>query len=118
MSPAAQSPVWMRTRTGASVRVRLTPKSSRDAVDSVTATADGDALKARVRAVPEDGAANAAAAHLVAKWLGVPKSSVSVTAGHKSRVKTLAITGDPGALAELIAGCIARLETASDTDRS
>ena len=118
MSSTGQSSVWSRTRTGASVRVRLTPKSSRDAVDGLADTAEGRALKARVRAVPEDGAANAAVVQLVATWIGVPKSSVGVTAGHKSRVKTLGIAGDPGELADLIARRLAHLEASSDTDRS
>jgi hypothetical protein len=80
------------------VRVRLTPKSSADAIEGVEATADGPALKARVRAVPSDGEANAAIERLLADWLGVPKRSVSVTSGHKSRVKLLTVAGEPDVL--------------------
>lgn len=75
------------------MRVRVTPKASRDEVCGLEQTADGPAIKARVRALPADGAANAAVEKLVATWLGVPKSSVSVSRGMKSRVKTLAIGG-------------------------
>ena len=49
------------------LRVRLTPKSSKDAVDGIETTAEGPALKARVRAVPSDGEANAALLTLLAK---------------------------------------------------
>lgn len=77
---------------GVRLAVRLTPKSSRDAIDGVRQSADGKAfLAARVRAVPEDGKANKALEVLLAKALGVPKSSVSVVAGHTSRLKTAMI---------------------------
>ena len=79
---------------GLAVRVRLTPKSSRDRIDGVDATADGPALKARVRALPSAGAANAAVEQLVAKWLGVPKSAVALSTGAKSWIKTLIVSGD------------------------
>jgi len=77
---------------------RLTPRSSKEAVDGVVETADGPAFQARVRAIPEDGAANKALEELIARWLGVPKSSVTLAAGGKSRLKTLRIVGDPAAL--------------------
>lgn len=50
-------------------------------------------LKARVRAVPEDNAANRALEALIAKAFGVAKSKVSVTRGGTSRLKTLEIDG-------------------------
>lgn len=85
---------WRAGDGGVTVRVRLTPKSSRDAIEGIEATADGPAVKARVRAVPEDGAANEAVLRLVAKWLAVPVRSVSLAAGGKSRVKSVHIAGD------------------------
>ncbi len=81
---------------------RLTPKSSRDAVDGLVDTADGPAFQARVRAIPEDGAANKALEQLVAQWLGVPKRSVSLATGGKSRLKSLRIDGDREALDRLL----------------
>jgi uncharacterized protein YggU (UPF0235/DUF167 family) len=57
------------------VRIRLTPKSSLEAIDGVTTpTAEGPAFTARVRAVPAEGEANAALERLVAKWLDVPRA--------------------------------------------
>lgn len=75
------------------VRVRITPKSSKDAVDGVEDTAEGPALKVRVRAVPAEGEANAALVKLLAGWLGVPQSSVRLARGGKSRVKSVEIAG-------------------------
>ena len=80
------------------VRVRLTPKSSLEAVEGVGMTAEGAAFLARVRSAPTDGEANAALERLVARWLDVPKSTVRVTHGAKSRVKSLTISGDLGCL--------------------
>ncbi|MCC7250435.1 MAG: DUF167 domain-containing protein [Hyphomicrobium sp.] len=76
------------------VRVRLTPKSSKDAIDGVEETPEGPAIKARVRALPSEGEANAALLKLLAKWLGVAKSSVELAQGGKSRVKSVEITGN------------------------
>ena len=80
------------------MRVRLTPKSSIEGVDGVAPSAEGMALAARVRAVPAEGEANGAVEKLVARWLDVPKSTVRVTAGAKSRIKSLTISGDTGCL--------------------
>ena len=82
------------------VRVRLTPKSSIEGVGGVEPTAEGAAFSARVRAVPAEGEANAALERLVARWLDVPKSTVRVTHGAKSRVKSLTISGEAGCLEE------------------
>lgn len=85
---------WRAAGGAVVVRVRVTPKSSKDAIEGIEETADGPALKARVRAVPSEGEANTAVERLLADWLGVPKRSVSVTAGGKSRVKSLTVSGD------------------------
>jgi len=86
-------PPWARTvEGGLALTIRLTPKSSRDAIEGAETASDGSVhLKARVRAAPESGKANAALEALVAKEAGVPKSAVRVTAGHTSRLKTVQI---------------------------
>lgn len=89
------------------VRVRVTPKSSVEAIDGVAPTAEGMAFAARVRAVPADGEANAALEKLVARWLDVPKSAVRVTHGTKSRVKSLTISGETGHLEQRLAAKLA-----------
>ena len=104
---------WRGERGGVSLLVRLTPKAARDAVEGLTDTAEGPALKARVRAVPEDGEANAALERLVADWLGVPKKSVELISGGKSRVKRIAVAGDGAVLEARLAERIGALETKS-----
>lgn len=74
--------------------VRLTPKSSGDALEGIEVTADGRShLKVRVRAVPEEGKANAALLRPVGKTLGVPTSAVTLASGATARLKTLHIVG-------------------------
>jgi uncharacterized protein len=93
---------WQHESACVIARFRLTPKSSKEAVDGVVETSDGPAFQARFRALPEDGAANRALEELVARWLGVAKQSVSLAKGGKSRLKSLRISGDPDALASLL----------------
>jgi uncharacterized protein YggU (UPF0235/DUF167 family) len=84
---------------GVDLFVRLTPKAAIDRLEGIETSADGRShLKARVRAVPENGAANQALERLIAKALGVPRSAVSVAAGGTARLKTLRVLGDPAAL--------------------
>lgn len=86
--------------TGLSLFVRVTPNSGRDAIEGVEFRDDGTAvLRLRVRAVPDKGKANAAVVALLAKALGVPKSAVGVVSGETARLKTLAVAGEPDALA-------------------
>jgi uncharacterized protein len=102
----AQTP-WRAGGEGIVLSVRLTPKGGRDAIDGIEVLSDGrPVLKARVRAVPEDGKANDALIQLIAKAAGVARSAVSVGAGHTARVKTLTIAGDSAILAARLAGAI------------
>ena len=79
--------------------MRLTPKGGRDAIDGVEQMADGRAvLKARVRAAPSEGEANAALIRLLAKTLEVPRRDVALTAGATARIKRLTIAGEAAAL--------------------
>jgi uncharacterized protein len=85
---------------GVEVTVRATPRGGRDAVDGVVALSDGrEVLKVRVRVAPEDGAATAAVAKVVAGAAGVAASQVRLTSGATARVKTFRIAGDGPALA-------------------
>ena len=90
---------WNPNADGLVVSVRLTPKGGRDAIDGIDTLADGTVvLKARVRAAPSEGEANAALTKLVAKALGVPGGRVAITGGATSRIKRVAIAGDAAAL--------------------
>jgi uncharacterized protein YggU (UPF0235/DUF167 family) len=80
--------------------IRLTPKGGRDAIDGWAADASGKVhLKARVRAVPEDGKANAALLALLARELDVAKSRLTLVSGETSRLKIVALAGDTARLA-------------------
>ena len=62
----------------------------------------GDALKIKLKAPPVDGAANAELVRFVAEQLDIPRSAVTITAGHTARRKTLEIAGvDAAALRAL-----------------
>ncbi|KXF79361.1 hypothetical protein ATN84_06530 [Paramesorhizobium deserti] len=99
---------------GITVFVRLTPKSSRDAVEGIADAADGRRhLIARVRAVPEDGKANKALEKLIAKTLRVAGGGVSVTGGATSRLKQVHIMGEPQALAARLRAVLSSAEDAT-----
>jgi uncharacterized protein (TIGR00251 family) len=87
---------------GVVLMMRLTPKASRDGIDGVKPGPNGTYVQARVRAVPEDGRANAALVELIADEIGVAKSTVKVVAGQTARLKSVHIAGNPRALEERI----------------
>lgn len=101
---------WQLIAGGLSLMVRLTPKGGRDAVDGIDELSNGRAvLKARVRAAPSGGEANAALCKLIAKSVGVPPRDVSIAAGDSARIKRLAISGDgPTLIAALEKMCASR----------
>ncbi|MBZ6075816.1 DUF167 family protein [Microvirga puerhi] len=87
-------------KDGLEIRVRVTPRGGRDAIEGIAHLSDGtDVLKVRVRAVPENGAANDAVGRLLAKAFGVPASTVRLAAGSTARLKTFIIEGEAQALA-------------------
>jgi len=94
---------------GVILHVRLTPKSSAARVAGVEDHGGKPVLKAYVTTPPEDGKANAALLALVAGWLGVPKSAVALTSGQKSRLKTVAVSGEPDKLLEKMSILLAEL---------
>lgn len=98
---------WCPRDGGVELFIRLTPKSARDALEGAEIRDDGAcALKARVRAVPEDGKANAALIALLAKSLKIPASQIKLVSGATARQKCLFLSGDA-------AGLAARLEKLS-----
>lgn len=100
-----QSSFYRLVAGGLELFVRLTPKSSRDAVEGVETASDGRAhLKARVRAVPEKGKANQALVKLIASTLGVPARDVEIVSGDTARLKTVRISGGPETLEESVRG--------------
>ena len=87
---------WVQTADGVTLEVRLTPRGGRDAIEGVERRTDGRAvLKARVRAAPFEGQANAALCRLLAQELGLAPRQVEIAAGEGARIKRLRIAGDP-----------------------
>lgn len=94
---------WRTSTTGVSIALRVTPRGGRDAVDGIEQLSDGrTVLKVRVRAIADGGEANRAVLVLLAKSLGIPKASVSLLSGATSRLKQVAIDGDPAGLIEAL----------------
>jgi len=86
----AGSPVSVReTGAGAVFRVRVVPRASRSGIAGV----QDDALKLRIMAPPVEGKANDECIRLLAELLGVKRGQVTITAGHTSRTKTVAVKG-------------------------
>ncbi|MGJ3260010.1 MAG: DUF167 domain-containing protein [Rhodospirillales bacterium] len=80
---------------GLEVRLRVTPRASRDAIGEVVADGKGKgAIKIAVTAVPEKGSANAAVIKLLAKAWRLRKSDMRIVQGATDRNKTLRIAGD------------------------
>ena len=72
---------------GCTLVVRLKPKAKRD---SITFTARGEALQVAVTSPPVDNRANDHCIALLARRLGVPKSTLSIIKGGHCRDKVVA----------------------------
>ncbi|NDA46624.1 MAG: hypothetical protein EBY21_04975 [Alphaproteobacteria bacterium] len=89
---------------GLILSVRLTPKSSRDALDGVDVLSDGKAIvKVKVRALADQGKANAALLQVISQALKVPVSKVTLVSGSTSRMKIIRVEGDGAVLAASLA---------------
>jgi uncharacterized protein (TIGR00251 family) len=94
---------WRYSTQGISVALRVTPRGGRDDIDGIETLANGrSVVKVRVRAIAEGGEANRAVTELLAKALGVPRGKVRVLSGTTSRLKQIAIDGDPAKLGEAL----------------
>jgi uncharacterized protein len=91
----------------------VTPRGGRDDIDGIETLANGRAVvKIRVRAIAEGGEANRAVTELLARVLGVPRARVRVLSGVTSRLKQVAVDGDPRLLADTLRKAIAaKLDT-------
>ncbi len=94
---------WRYSTQGISVALRVTPRGGRDDIDGVETLANGrSVVKIRVRAIADGGEANRAVTELLAKALGVTKASVRILSGATSRLKQIAVDGDPAKLGALL----------------
>ena len=105
---------WRYSTQGISVALRVTPRGGRDDVDGVETLANGRAVvKVRVCAIADGGEANRAVTEFLAKALGVPKAKVRILSGTTSRLKQIAVDGDPARLGDAL-----RSLTAAKPDQS
>jgi uncharacterized protein (TIGR00251 family) len=74
---------------GVLISLRVTPKSSKNVVLGVK----NGCLLVAVRAAPADGEANAAVIQTLSAFFGCAKSSFTLVRGHKSREKTVRLSG-------------------------
>ncbi|MBI5566339.1 MAG: YggU family protein [Chloroflexi bacterium] len=77
------------TTGGVMLIVRVLPRASRNQVVGV----EQGAIKIKLTAPPVEGAANAALIELIAGWLGVRRSSVSIVSGETARHKRVQVAG-------------------------
>jgi hypothetical protein len=79
---------------GSVLRVRVTPRAPRDAVQGPL----GDELKIRLQAPPVEGKANTALQRFLARRLGLPAAAVVLLSGATARSKRVLLRGiDPAA---------------------
>ena len=72
--------------------IRVTPRSAKPGIGLWRMGPDGrEELDVRVAQAPSDGSANAAVIELLADTLGVSRSEVTITSGHGSRFKRVAV---------------------------
>ena len=82
---------------GVTFPVKVHPKAKRERISGLL----GDTLKLEVTAPPIDGRANEACISFFSKFLKVPRSSITIAAGLRSRNKVIRITGISAAAVEL-----------------
>ena len=76
--------------------IRVQPRANRNSIELDGERPDvkpGVKIMVRVTAAPEGGKANEAVVALLAKRLRVPKRSIQIVRGHKSRNKRIRIEG-------------------------
>jgi uncharacterized protein len=94
---------WRYSTEGISVALRVTPRGGRDDIEGLETLANGrTVVKVRVRAIADGGEANRAVTELMAKALGVSKAKVRILSGTTSRLKQIAVDGDPAKLGDAL----------------
>ena len=74
------------------VRVRVTPRGGKNAVEGCDILADGSqVVKVRTSAAPQDGEANESVRKTLARALDLPASSISLESGATSRIKVFCV---------------------------
>lgn len=69
------------------VNIKAVPGASKNE----TAGIQGDRLRIRIAAAPEDGKANSELISFLSKILSCPKKEIALVSGEKSRLKTISV---------------------------
>jgi uncharacterized protein (TIGR00251 family) len=77
------------TPDGATFAVKVHPRAKKNAITGEL----GDALKLSLTTPPVEGRANEACIEFFANLLKVPRSSVTIASGERSRVKVVRVVG-------------------------
>ena len=80
-----------QTGDGISFAVKIHPRAKKNAITGEL----GDTLKVSLTAPPVEGRANEACIEFFANLLKVPRSSVTIASGQKSRRKLIRVAGLP-----------------------
>jgi len=106
---------WRFSSGGISIALRVTPRGGRDDIDGIEPLANGRCVvKVRVRAIAEGGEANKAVTELLAKALRVRKANVKILSGATSRLKQVAVDGDPKSLGDTMRALTAKSSEQKD----
>lgn len=98
---------------GVLLEIRVTPRSSRDAIAGRHTAVDGTvSLAVKVSASPDKGKANQAVIDLMSEAIGVPRSCISIRSGKASRSKLILIRSP--AAAERVERLLAEVPEKSD----
>ncbi|CAO1651170.1 DUF167 domain-containing protein [Parasphingorhabdus sp. NYA22] len=76
---------------GGELTVKVTPNAGDNSISLPDGKGPAGILSIRVTATPENGKANAAVLKLLAKALGLPKTSLEIVRGGNARTKVIAI---------------------------
>ena len=91
------------TTTGVTFLVKVHPRARKNAITGAL----GDALKLSLTAPPTEGRANDACVEFLAEVLRLPRSSVTIAAGHASRNKLVRVSGlSAAAVSERLAAAL------------
>jgi uncharacterized protein (TIGR00251 family) len=83
-------PFLESTDRGLFLNVKVSPRASKG---GLALSDTKDKLKVRLTKAPVDGAANKALISILSKTLKIPKSSITITSGLKSRNKRVKVEG-------------------------
>ena len=82
-------PLFTQTPAGVSVTVRVTPRAGKTAITGVRE----DVLLVKLAAAPVDGAANDALIAFLSQVFELPRRSIAIVAGARSRTKRVELVG-------------------------